>query len=299
MDAETYYRQIRRANHHRGGLKCLKLFTIAPEFLEGLAREVRRLVEAHVPSEVENSEHATNWTKPFGQAVQYSLLNRSGILDDFSTDHDGSVRMKRFHYGDRFPCLRAFIQTFRHATNMRLNGMGNASGLSPHEEHTVLYSDEGTACLRARFHLPIVTNQGAEMLLDGDLYRFEAGSVYYFNNGCVHSARNRGDEFRYHLVWDMLFTEETFDLMFSEDELGASAFLERCIGRDRNCVPTGREQIRDYEISGKGKVLYESLGLSRLGIGGSTFHDIYNGVEYMSRSRHRFAFSDARCPPRF
>ncbi|HTS69570.1 MAG TPA: hypothetical protein VMO17_11350, partial [Terriglobia bacterium] len=31
--------------------------------------------------------------------------------------------------------------------------------------------------------------------------------IYFFNNGCVHSAGNQGDEARYHIVWDVFWNE--------------------------------------------------------------------------------------------
>src|SRR5262249_14818748 len=43
----------------------------------------------------------------------------------------------------------------------------------------------------------------ARVMLDGEQFQLQAGIVYFFNNGCVHSAHNGGDEPRYHLVRDM------------------------------------------------------------------------------------------------
>ncbi len=298
MDAVSYFREIRKANHHRGGLKCLKLFQVEPEYLDRLVGEVRRIAAEANPSEVASESHATNWTKPFGKAVQYSLLNTSGRLDDFSTDHDSSVENKRFHYAEEFPALDAFIRTFTYATNMRLNGMGAGSGLSPHEEHTVHY-ESGTAYIRARFHLPIVTNESVNMQLEDELYHFEAGSIYYFNNGCIHAARNMGESIRYHLVWDMMFTRQTYEFMFSENEEDLPPFLTRWAGADRICEPVGRAPLDEYEISGAGKLVYERFRLDRVGISPVTFHNIYNNVMYLGKTNHRFAFSDVRCPPYF
>ena len=298
MNATKFFHEIRKANHHRGGLKCLKLFQVKPEYFESLVGDVQRVLAQYAPSDVAQSSHATNWTQPFGNAIQYSLLNTSGRLDDFSTDHNSSIKNKRFHYSDEFTDLGRFIRTFAHATNMRLNGMGGQSGLSPHEEHTVHYTG-GRARLRARFHLPIVTNEEAEMLLEDELYRFEAGSVYYFNNGCIHAARNLGESFRYHLVWDMMFTEETYALMFSEDGRGVPEFLTRLVGDDRVCEPVGHEPLREYAISGDGRITYKKWGLDRLGIRPESFHNFYNNVVYFGKSGHRFEFTDVQRPPHF
>jgi hypothetical protein len=68
--------------------------------------------------------------------------------------------------------------------------------------------------LRARFHLPIQTNEQSTVLADGHWFRFERGNLYAFNNGCVHAARNEGDEHRFHLVFDVLMTERAYRTMF-------------------------------------------------------------------------------------
>src|SRR6185503_10205581 len=107
-----------------------------------------------------------------------------------------------------------FISAFPEAANMRLNGLGTRGGLSPHEEHVVRRQPDGACWLSVRFHLPVRTTAEAEVLLDGELFRLEEGAVFLFNNGCVHSAVNRGPEFRYHLVWDMPLTARVFRLMF-------------------------------------------------------------------------------------
>ena len=94
--------------------------------------------------------------------------------------------------------------------------MGPGAALAPHEEHSVFRVRGSSVALRARFHLPIVTNPLAELTLDGFVYHLAAGGVYFVNHGCVHSARNRGDESRVHIVWDMLLTREAFEFMFEK-----------------------------------------------------------------------------------
>lgn len=42
--------------------------------------------------------HITNWTSPFGDAVQYSLKNKSGDFNDTSIDHDLNLTDKKSHH---------------------------------------------------------------------------------------------------------------------------------------------------------------------------------------------------------
>jgi aspartyl/asparaginyl beta-hydroxylase len=282
-DARDVLRGLARANYHKGGLKTLRLFRVEDGFFARLQEDVRRFVERHQPSEVQSGDHVTHWTKPFGAVLQFSLFNRSGRPQDTSSDHDPDPRGKRFHWPAEYPALAAFIAAFPEAANMRLNGLGTRGGLSPHEEH-VVRRQAGRACfLSVRFHLPVRTTAEAEVLLDGELFRLEEGSVFLFNNGCVHSAVNRGPEFRYHLVWDMPLTAGVFTLMFQAAPPPA-AFLRRLEGGECAVDPAGRVRVTDYETYGPPRELYDRLRVARVGLPRRLFQRAYNHVDYL---RHR------------
>ena len=98
-------RDIVRACYHYGGLRTARLLRLSPDFFAALRREILDFVEAHKPSDVRGAEHVTNWTKPFGAVYQFSLLNRSGRVDDTSSDHDLSLAGKSFHHRADYPHL--------------------------------------------------------------------------------------------------------------------------------------------------------------------------------------------------
>lgn len=273
---------LARANYHKGGLKTLRLFRVEGGFFAELQEETLRFAQRHPPSQVQAGDHVTNWTKPFGTVVQFSLLNRSGRPDDTSADHDPDPRGKRFHWPEQYPALAALIAAFPEAANVRLNGLGTRGGLSPHEEHVVRRQTGGACWLSVRFHLPVRTTAEAEVLLDGELFRLEEGAVFLFNNGCVHSAVNRGPELRYHLVWDMPLTARVFALMFQDAP--PPAFLRRLEGSDCQVAPVGRLQVADYETYGPPRDLYDRLHVGRLGLPRRLFQRAYNDVDYV---RHR------------
>lgn len=288
MTPELLLSELNKANHHRGGLKCLKLFKVNPDFFKQIQDEVKHLVEHNSPSEVQYKNHVTNWTKPFGRAIQFSLLNTSGKFDDTSTDHKMTLKDKKFHHRSTYPAIAEYVNFFSHAYNMRLNGMGPNGGLSPHEEHIVHRSVDGENYnCRVRFHLPIRTNPKTEMLLDEELFHFEEGYIYFFNNGCVHSATNKGDEFRYHFVWDMLLTQETYDLMFSESEKTGLTFLNRVLGSERLVKPVTAIRIKEYAVQGGdgSKETYQKLRLKKMGIKHADFHKFYNSWNYFKHSK--------------
>ncbi|WP_414586730.1 aspartyl/asparaginyl beta-hydroxylase domain-containing protein [Scytonema sp. PCC 10023] len=281
ISAKVLSSELVKANYQKGGIKCLRLFNVNDIFFASLKNEIAQLIKQNKPSDVREKKHLSHEaTKPFGNSVQFSLLNLSGKFDDPSTDYNRSVLGKRFHQPDTYPNITAFVKAFPRATSMKLLGLGPNSGLTPHKADTIWHSKN--ACyLELRFHLPIFTNEKAEMLLDNDFYKFEAGSIFLFNQGCVHSAFNFGNEFRYHLTWDMPLSQETFDLMFSDSNVSIPPFLERCLGDEQIVHPYKTEIIKEFEIQGVGKVLYNRFKLHRLGIQPYIFQKLLNEFLYL------------------
>lgn len=66
------------------------------------------------------------------------------------------------------------------------------------------HEDAGDLTLVHRCHLPILTNDGAVLAIEGVPYRLKAGTVYEFDNTRPHAARNRGETRRVHLLCDVL-----------------------------------------------------------------------------------------------
>jgi len=279
MRAKQVIDGVARANYHRGGLRCSRLLQVDASFFEQLKKEIEQLVLDNVPSEVADAKHKTNWTKPFGRATQFSLLNSSGRFDDFGTDFNGTRGGKGFHHGNTYPSLGKLIEALPDATNMRLNGMDPSSGLSPHEESAVSMRRLRPTML-VRFHLPIATTTAAHVYLDGEFFNFEEGNIYFFNNGCVHSAVNRGDSTRYHLVWDAWLTRQTYTAMFDENAATSAPFLTRVDTDHRLVEPVDYKPVEVYETMGPGRRIHQLLGLERFGIAPYQFQNVYNRGAY-------------------
>lgn len=235
---------IRAAAQHRGGLRCRALHRMEPGRFAALRADVERLCRHERPSDVSQPAHVTHWTRPFGEVLQFSLLNRSGRLDDFSADHDRSCEGKHFAHAAAYPALAAFVASWPHLVNVRINVLGPRSGLSPHEEHVLVRTRSGAIGARVRFHLPIATSAGAELMLDGAVFHLEPGTVYFVNHGCVHAAANRDGAPRIHLAWDMLLTRAAFECMFGSAPPPA---FERVAGGAAEPVPLRLEPVGAYE----------------------------------------------------
>ena len=214
MNEAEVLRNVRDGDRHRGGFRCLRLFRLDRTTFEALRADVLALTQAHLGSLVASPDHVTNWTGPFGEVRQLSLLNASGRVDDFSSDHDGSIFGKRFHHASSSPALARFVGAFPHAVNFRVGILGPRSGLSAHEEHALIRMRDGSVGARLRLHLPIVTTPEAELVLDGEVHHLEEATVHFVNHGCVHEASNGGNRPRIHLNWDVLLTRASYDLLF-------------------------------------------------------------------------------------
>jgi hypothetical protein len=242
MNARELLEGIRDGDRHAGGIRCRRLLRLHPEYAAEIRREVERLCRHAPPSRVGDAGHATHWTRPVGEVRQWSLLNGSGWTDDFSRDHDLSCLGKRFHHAEEHPAIARLIAAFPHSINFRINLLEPGSSLSAHEEHVAFRTRAGTVGARVRLHLPVATGPGAEVTLDGLVYHLEADTIHFVNHGCVHSARNRADRPRIHLVFDLLLTQGSFDLAFGPADLAGIPAV-RVPDQDADPVPLRAERM--------------------------------------------------------
>jgi hypothetical protein len=214
---------FRSAYEHRGGLKMFACGRLEDSWFKQIRSEVNEILNSQPSSDVTSKNHVTNWTRPTGEAHQFSLFNSSGRTDDFLSDHSFDRSAKKL----TFPHLMA-IQRFANLfgtslLNLRLNGLGKSSGLGAHEERPIEPSTYGLM-YKIRFHLPIYTNPDARICLDGEMFHFEPGVLYFFNQACVHAAINLGDEPRYHFVLDCLLNRRLHASLLSQTGMPIDGF---------------------------------------------------------------------------
>lgn len=68
----------------------------------------------------------------------------------------------------------------------------------------------------ARIHVPVITNEKVDFLLEGEKMDLLAGECWYMNFDLPHSLVNNGDSDRVHLVIDCIVNEEMKELFESE-----------------------------------------------------------------------------------
>lgn len=215
------------------------------DFLRCLKLDVSRLMASLPASVVTLPEHVTHWAGAYGDVRQWALVG-TGRTDGPSEVNEAA----RFIPGKEYQALRGvFLWAYGMGLrNMRLNLIGPESGLRPHRENVVERGEGGTLALRVRFHLPILAFGGAYVGCNTREWDLDEGTVYYFNNGAVHWARNMTAHVRVHLVWDATLSPTLWRLMGQGERSG-----EHYHPTGEFCGPDSeRSKLPDrFEVEGK------------------------------------------------
>lgn len=92
----------------------------------------------------------------------------------------------------------------------RLLNLKSESDIKPHKDYNLGYED---GCFR--LHIPIITNDKVNFLLEGERVKMQPGECWYTNVNFTHSVSNFGETDRIHLVIDLERNEWTDDIFFS------------------------------------------------------------------------------------
>ena len=92
----------------------------------------------------------------------------------------------------------------------RLLKLGVGAAIKPHCDHDLGYEDN---CFR--LHIPIITNDNVNFILDGNQLKMLPGECWYTNVNYTHSVVNNGTTNRVHLVIDGERNAWSDDLFFS------------------------------------------------------------------------------------
>jgi hypothetical protein len=103
----------------------------------------------------------------------------------------------------RTPYFAEVIAAFRcPVLSVRLMRLTPGSAIKEHHDHD-LAAEEGIA----RIHVPVVTNAGVAFYLNRRLAPMMPGEAWYLRLADPHSAVNRGDADRVHLVIDVVVND--------------------------------------------------------------------------------------------
>lgn len=94
--------------------------------------------------------------------------------------------------------------------SVRLLRLEAGAVIKPHRDHELGYEDG-----QFRLHIPIVTHQAIEFILDGERLTMLPGECWYTNVNLTHSVANKGNIDRVHMVIDGVRNDWTDQLFFS------------------------------------------------------------------------------------
>lgn len=114
----------------------------------------------------------------------------------------------------RSPYLQTVLQTIQcPLLAVRLQKLGAGAII---KEHT-----DGGLCVEEgllRLHIPVVTNDDVELMLEGERMKIKEGECWYMNFNLPHSLNNRSAVDRIHLVIDAVVNEWVTTL-FNSDQI--------------------------------------------------------------------------------
>jgi aspartate beta-hydroxylase len=121
----------------------------------------------------------------------------------------------------------------------RLMSLGAGAEVGTHRDYPY-----GLAAGWVRLHVPVVTNPGAVLVIDGEEMRWQPGELWYGDFSRPHSVRNTGDSRRVHLLIDCFVNEALLGLF-------PSAFISRIrwseVLLDRPDLPLSTAELAGFE----------------------------------------------------
>jgi len=132
-----------------------------------------------------------------GTWTSLALLSKKGDNDTFS---QASAEQGLYETKVLQSCsyLKEVVEQFGSPIiSARLLRLSAGSHIKPHRDFKLGYENNNF-----RVHIPIITNDQVEFILDGHLIKMKAGECWYTNVNFTHSVVNKGKEDRIHLVID-------------------------------------------------------------------------------------------------
>ena len=188
-----------------------------------------------------------------GEWTSVALISKSGTNDTFAygsicTEHKETDMLKNCTY------FRAILDTLKcPLISARLLKLHAHSEIKPHTDYRLGYEDDNF-----RIHIPIITNDQVEFIIDGEKLSMLPGECWYTNVNFLHSVVNKGNQDRVHLVVDcerndwsdkIFFTlapKESFNLKEDQSRETTRRIIEELKRLDE---PISKDLIEELEKS--------------------------------------------------
>lgn len=149
-----------------------------------------------------------------GGCRSFQLLRPSpGWHEDYSgLSPDADYTKWKFWDGDNYPALSKLIKSLPSCYNFCINGFLPHSKFTVHREPIIKRFRDKWVMI-CRFHIPVLTNDKCFNYVGDGLYHFKEGYKYLFNIAAKHDGRNESDKARYHILYDVIITEQVIDML--------------------------------------------------------------------------------------
>ena len=163
-----------------------------------------------------NKVLSTNWIKHYntndyeGDWSSIALMSQGGKSENIYALPSNNDEVTFTEILDACQYFKEVINQFKfQKTSVRLLRLSVGAEIKPHKDYCLGYED---GCFR--IHIPVITNDDVEFILDNKKLIMKEGECWYINANFTHSVANRGTNDRIHLVIDGIRNEWTDELFF-------------------------------------------------------------------------------------
>lgn len=163
-----------------------------------------------------NKVLSTNWIKHYntndyeGDWSSIALMSQGGKSENIYALPSNNNEVTFTEILDACQYFKEVINQFKfQKTSVRLLRLSVGAEIKPHKDYCLGYED---GCFR--IHIPVITNDEVEFILDNERLIMKEGECWYINANFTHSVANRGTNDRIHLVIDGIRNEWTDVLFF-------------------------------------------------------------------------------------
>nr|BFF35167.1 hypothetical protein BACT7_00290 [Tenacibaculum mesophilum] len=146
-----------------------------------------------------------------GEWKAISLYSSNGDASNIFAFQNDNSTIKETPIMNDCNYFREVINSFQcPISSARLLRLNVGADIKPHRDYKLGYEDGNF-----RLHIPIITNNKVEFILDDEQLKMLPGECWYTNVNYIHSVTNKGNEDRIHLVIDAERNEWSDTLFFS------------------------------------------------------------------------------------
>lgn len=172
---------------------------------EQLVVDTNKLIQKKWMNHYNSNDYSGKWTS-------IALMSKGGKSTNINAFSNSAEDFMPTDVLDSCNYFKEILTGFLfEKTAVRLLNLGPGAEVKPHRDHCLGYEDG-----MFRLHIPLITNQEVEFILDGQRLIMNEGECWYFNANFLHSVKNGGDQDRIHLVIDGIRNEWTDQLFFSQ-----------------------------------------------------------------------------------